>query len=284
MTKVVIATLLIACTVCAAASDSLRVTDGFSRIDGFSGRKVIATGLMGGILAVSLVWSYDAWWKNSREPLHFQSENWLNGEHRGIDKAGHFYTSYFYFHTFRNVMLWGGYSPSTAMWWAAGAAAFFALTVEIGDGLSDIGFDYQDLVFNVGGLAYAMTQTEVPFLKNINIKWSYVPSGGYEFPPRFTRHYDAHTYWLTLNVHNLLPASLSTYWPEFLQLAAGYSVDENVTKREAVVGLDFNLGVFCAPNEDIRLLQKTVDMFHVPAPAVKFTEDRKPRYYLFHLN
>jgi hypothetical protein len=283
MTGVVIAMLLV-CACRATARDSLVVTDGFRQFDDFTGRKIIATGLMGGILAISLAWSYDSWWKDTGEPFHFQSENWLNGEHRGIDKIGHFYTSYFYFHTFRNVMLWGGYRRSKALWWAAGAAAFFALTVEIGDGLSDIGFDYQDLVFNMSGLGYAVAQTEVPFLRNFNFKWSYVPAGGYEFPPRFTRHYDAHTYWLTFNVHNLLPSPLQNYWPEFLQLAVGYGVGNNVTKREGVIGLDFNLGVLCAPNEDILLVRKTVDMFHIPAPAVKFTEDQKPKYYLFHTN
>ncbi len=55
------------------------------------------------------------------------------------------------------------------------------------------------------GLGYGMLQTEVPFLQNFNLKWSYVPADGYRLPPRFTDHYDAHTYWLTINVHNLLP-------------------------------------------------------------------------------
>lgn len=256
--------------------------EGFERIDGFHGRKVIATGAVGTLLVGSLVDSYYAWWKGASKPFTLYSENWLGPPHLGIDKAGHFFTSYFYFNTFRNIMLWGGYSRSTADWWAVGTAGFFALSIEIGDGLSEYGFDYQDLVFNAGGIGYGMLQSEYPFLRMFNFKWSYVPKEGYRFPPRFTEHYDAHTYWLAVNVNELVPSSVEPYWPDFLQIAVGYSVDDNVTKREVVIGLDLNLEVLPAPSEDFLLLQKTVNMFHFPMPAVKFTDGREPRGYLFH--
>jgi len=240
--------------------------------------------MVGGMLGFSLAWSYDSWWKESGTPFFFKNENWWNGEHRGVDKAGHLFTSYFYFHTIRDIMLWGGYRPSTAFWWGAGSSMFFALAVEIGDGLGGVGFDYQDLAFNSAGLAFGMLQTHYPFLKNFSLKWSYVPPDGFEFPPRFTKHYDGHTYWLAFNVHNLLPAPARKFWPEFLQLAVGYGVDDNMTKREIVVGLDFNIEAISAPNEDVLLLQRFVNRFHLPAPAVKITEEKEPRYYMFHLN
>jgi hypothetical protein len=146
------------------------------------------------------------------------------------------------------------------------------------------GFDYQDLVFNTAGIAYAWLQTDQPFLRNFNLKWSYIPRGGFDWPPRFTKHYDAHTYWLTANVHNLLPSGMQSFWPEFLQIAVGFGVDENVTRRELVFGLDFNLDVFSTDSETLLLVRNTLNMFHYPAPAVKFTEDRGPKYYLFHTN
>jgi hypothetical protein len=194
------------------------------------------------------------------------------------------YTSYFYFHTIRDIMLWGGFKPSTAFWLGAGSAAFFAVAVEIGDGLAGVGFDYQDLLFNSAGLAFGMLQTAHPFLKNFSLKWSYVPPDGFEFPPRFTQHYDGHTYWLAFNMHNLLPKPLGQFWPELLQPAVGYGVDNNMRKREIVIGLDFNLESFSPPNEDVLLLQRVANRFHLPAPAVKLTEDKEPRYYFFHLN
>ena len=63
-----------------------------------------------------------------------------------------------------------------------------------------------------------------------------------------------------------------------------YGVDDNVEKREGVVGFDINLEVFPVSDEDLLLAQRTINMFHIPAPAVKFTESKKPRYFLFHTN
>jgi hypothetical protein len=267
----------------ATAQDSAAVTEGFTVTEGLPPRKVLATGLTAGILAGSLVESYYSWWKGAHDPFTFHAEGWFR-TNRGIDKAGHLFTSYFYFRTFRNLLLWGGYEAETAYWWAAGLSAFFALSVEVGDGLSEYAFDYQDLVFNAAGLGYGMLQTSVPALRNFNLKWSYVPDGGYRFPPRFTEHYDAHTYWLTANVNELLPESLEPYWPDVLQVGVGYSVADRVSRSEWVVGLDFNLEVLRPESQDLRLIIRTLDAFHYPAPAVKFSEKRAPEYRLFQLN
>jgi len=75
------------------------------------------------------------------------------------------------------------------------------------------------------------------------------------------------------------------YWPDFLQVAVGMGVDDRLTKREFVIGFDLNLeSLFRAENEDWLLFHKTVNMFHIPGPAIKFTEGKTPRYYLFQRN
>jgi hypothetical protein len=250
---------------------------------GLFSRKTIATVVTGGVLAGSLIDSYYSWWRDSNGRFVIHAEGWFRGS-RGIDKAGHLFTSYFYFKTFQNLLRWGGYEPKTAFWWAAGLSAFFALSVEIGDGFSEYAFDYQDLVFNTAGVGYGMLQTEVPFLQNFNLKWSYFPEGGYRFPPRFTEHYDGHIYWLTANVNNLLPEGLEPYWPDLLQLGVGYSVADRGTRSEVVVGLDFNLEVFRPSSAEVDLFLRTLNTFHWPAPGVKFTEGRKPDARLFMLH
>jgi len=267
----------------ATAQDSLRSVEGFTS-GGSSLRKTIATCTIGGTLCLSLIWSFDEWWKGEASPFHFYSEGWFNDYALGMDKVGHAFTSYFYFRTYRNIMLWGGYDKSTALWLGAGTTAFFALCVEIGDGFSPFGFSYEDLLSNLTGLGYGILQTQIPVLQNFNLKWSYIPGPGDAHAQHFTQFYDDHTYWLTANMHNLLPESWQTYWPEFLQLAVGYSIAEHQTKREAVIGLDFNIEVFPVHNNELLLLQKTVNMIHLPAPAVKFAQDKEPRYYLFHLH
>ncbi|MCC6398540.1 MAG: DUF2279 domain-containing protein [Bacteroidetes bacterium] len=254
------------------AQENLRPDSSSAGSTASHARKIVATGAVGGILAGSLIGSYFDWWKDANEPFHFRDDGLFNNYSLGIDKVGHAYTSYFYFHTFRNVMEWGGYDQSTAFWWAAGTSAFFAVSIEIGDGFSPFGFSVGDLGFNMAGLGYGMLQTKIPFLQNFKLKWSYVPQDGYRWPPRFTEHYDAHIYWLAFNVHRLLPESLSGYWPECIQLAIGYGVDDRQTRREMFIGLDLNLGVFGFTQPELRLLERTVDLFHVPMPGVKFTE------------
>ncbi len=278
--------LIVVCASFSHAQDSLAVVDGFHSNPEFTGRKIVATSAIGGLFALSLYWCYDSWWRDAGGGFNFITQNWLNGYARGLDKIGHFYTSYFYFNLFRNIMLWGGYENSTASWWAVGGATLFAVVVELGDGFTpQYGFDYQDLTFNLGGVAYGLLQTKVPFLKHFNFKWSYVPSDGYRFPVRLVEHYDDHTYWLTCDVDKLLPSSIEPFWPDFLQIAVGMGVDDRWTKREFVFGFDLNLeSLFHTENEDLLLLEKTVNKLHIPEPAIKFTERKEPRYYLFHKN
>jgi len=264
--------------------DSTRCPDPFVQTDEWNARKIISTGIVGGVLAGSLVSSYYDWWKDSAEPFHFVSEGSFNDYSLGIDKVGHAYTSYFYFHTFRNTMLWGGYSPSAAFWWAAGTSAFFAVSIEIGDGFSPYGFSFEDLAFNMAGLGYGMLQVEIPFLQNIDFKWSYVPSEGYTWPPHFTDHYDAHLYWLTFDMHNLLPSGVGKNWPAWLQLGLAYGVGEQQTVREFVVGLDYNLEVICTDNRELSWLLRQLNLFHFPAPGVKFSPGRPPEWRVFLLN
>ncbi len=268
----------------APAQDTTVITEGFPAEPGWTPRKVIAAVTMGGFIAGSLVSSYYDWWSDQPRSFHTVQEGWFNDYSLGIDKVGHAFTSYFYYHTFRNLLLWGGCQPSTAFWWATGTTALFAVTIEIGDGLSPYGFSFEDLEANGIGLVYAVAQTHVDFLKNFSLKWSYFPPGGFRWPTRFTDHYDGHTYWLAINMHQLLPRKLGDAWPEFLQLAVGYGVDGNMTKREFVIGLDFNLGSLSIENQDWRLVTKTVDMFHLPLPAVEFTEGKKPGFSLFYTN
>ncbi len=267
----------------ALPQDSTYSFNGFKQENGSPTRKLVASGIMASIIGTSVVWSVDAWWQGRSHPFNFHNEGWFNDYSLGVDKVGHAYASYFYFHTFHNVMLWGGFDPSTALWWGAGITELLALFLEVGDGFSTFGFSYEDLLSNTLGVTYGLLQVKVPFLQNFSLKWSYIPAGQRD-ALNFTQHYDAHTYWLSCNIHGLLPDEWKDYWPRFVQLAAGYSVDANQTRREGVIGLDFNLEIFPAPNPDILLLQKTINMFHVPAPAIKLTERKEPRYYLFHLN
>jgi hypothetical protein len=239
--------------------------------------------MVSAISASIVVDSYYAWWKDANSPFSFYTEGWLTGPHLGIDKFGHFFGTYATSKIIRNMMLWGGHSPGASLWWAAGIAAFHSLQIEIGDAFSPFGFDYQDMLSGFFGLGYMILQSQVPFFQNFDFKVSYWSKAGLTSPANFFSDYDAMTVWLTGNVHRLLPESLDSYWPEFLQLAVGYGVGWGESRREFVIGLDFNIQAFSACNDNVLLAQRIVDLIHYPAPALKLTGGKGPIWYGAHL-
>jgi len=238
--------------------------------------------MVGAITAGTLIDSPFTWWKDAEKPFSFlrhTDENWLPGEHLGIDKRGHYFGAYAILKSINTILQWGGVEPSTALWWVAGVS--FRNGLEIGDRFTPYGFDHQDLVFDIAGTSCGILQAPVLFIQNV--KFSYWSKVGFAFPANVTRDYDAMTIRLTAAVHRPLPEGPGKVWPDGLQLAVGFSVDDNQTRWEIAIGLDLHPEHrFPAPSEDVLLAQQTVDLRHLPMPAVKFTQEMVPRYYLFH--
>jgi len=257
----------------------LQLVDGYRPEQFTPARKTISVGLVAVLSLGILADSYYTWWKDAEKSFSFYTESWFDAPHMGIDRLGHLMGAYATFKIGRNVLLWGGHDPGAALWWAAGIAAFHSLEIEIGDGFSEYGFDYRDLLMGFTGVGYGILQTEVPFFNNFNLKFSYWSNLGSKTPASFVSDYDAMTIWLTANVHNLLPASINRYWPEFIQLAVGYGVADNQTRREFVIGFDFNLEAFAPCNNDMLLIQRTLNTYHLPAPAVSFSPGKEPMWY-----
>ncbi len=267
----------------------LKAQDSLSINSTFFSRKNISILTLSGVYATTLIASYSMWWRDGNRSFSFNKSaeglGWLNDPYtKGIDKVGHFYTSYFFYKLSNNLLEWGGYSETNSKDVAAILSFGLGVLVEVGDGFSKYGFDYQDLLFNTAGLSYAYFQDVFPVLQNFNFKWSYIPTQNFHFPPNLTSTYYAHIYWLTADIHNLLGNSAINIWPDFLQLGFGFSISENLN-REFVVGLDFNLNkIFKSENKDWNLLINTTNMLHFPAPGIKYSNDRKPDYKLFILN
>ncbi|MFH2003989.1 MAG: DUF2279 domain-containing protein [Bacteroidota bacterium] len=263
-------------------SDSLIAKDEFSLIS----KKSLALVGVSSIFLTTLVDSYFMWWENHNEfkfLSHSKSENWLNNSSLGIDKVGHFYTSYFFYHTNKNILKWAGYSDKTAFWISTSLTSGLALLIEVGDGFSQYSFDYQDLVFNMAGLGYGILQDQMPFFQNFNFKWSFIPTDKLKFPPRFTEHYDSHIYLLSIDLHNLLGEKYKKFWPEFICPAVGFSTANNTTRREYIIGLDFNF-LFDKKDENWKLADNIIQLIHFPAPGIKYTQKKKPKSHLFLLN
>ena len=253
-------------------------------------RKNLSIITLSGVYATTLIAGYSMWWRDGNRSFSFynppQGEGWLNdNETRGIDKIGHFYTSYLFYKLSKNLLEWGGYSETNSKEVAGILSLGLGIVIEVGDGFSRYGFDYQDLTFNTLGLGYGYLQDIFPLMQNFNFKWSYIPTHNFHFPPNLTSTYEAHIYWLTADIHNLLPKPIENLWPEFLQLGIGYSISEDYKNREYILGFDFNLDkIFSSKSKDWQLLINTANMLHFPAPGIKFINGEKPDYRLFILN
>ncbi len=268
-----------------AQSDSTRVSDSLSTQESipkpegktFNRKWLVAPAVL--VNTAGMVYlEYKWWWEKNYHPFNYQYEGFLNNYSFGVDKMGHFYISYLYFHSLENAMSWAGYSKRKSLYVAAIIPTVYALSVEIGDGFSSYNFSPDDLAANLMGIGYGILQVKKPFFQNINVKWSYFPSA-YKTTANekrsLTDDYDGHIYWMSFNVHNLLPSKAQAFWPKFLNLAVGYGVKNrnpgtnDPVARKFTFGLDYNLSSISFKGQGWKSVTRFLDLFHFPAPGIR---------------
>lgn len=230
---------------------------------------------------------YKWWWEGNYHKFNVNSDGGFNNYSLGLDKVGHFYTSYMFSNALRELFTWGHFSNRTTNWVSVAIPFAWALSIEIGDGFSRYEFSPGDLTANTLGIAYALAQHKVPVLRNFNFKFSYFP-GSYFSENNFkgwslTADYDGHIYWLSTDIHGLLSEKYKKHWPAFLNLALGYGINNfsesfyygknYVKQREFFIGLDYNLRSLKAKNETRAAVRNILDYYHYPAPGIKKTGD-----------
>ncbi len=263
---------------------------GIDSSSSFFSKRHISVAAVATVPVITLADSYYMWWKDDYRKFsflnHSQLGDWLDEPGSlGIDKIGHLYTSFFFYQTNKNILLWGGHSRETSILTSASISAGLALLIEVGDGFSQYGFDYQDLVFNFAGLGFGVLQDYHSTLQKYQIKWSYIPSDALTFPPKFTEHYDGHIYWLAIDITGFAQHPTYQAITGIVQPALGFSVGGLATRRECVIGLDWKIDSFFGDENDLSgLLGKTLRMIHLPAPGVKFSTGQKPEWRILLFN
>ncbi len=237
---------------------------------------------------------YRWWWKGNYQKFGYQNDGFLNNYSLGVDKAGHFYTHYFYFQALYEFMEWGGFDETTTLISSIAIPALYGLSIEINDGFTWYAFSGYDLTADMLGISYGVLQRVYPVLNNFKFKFSYYPSGNIPLNTNFipSSDYDGHFYWLSVDVHGLLPLAMKNYWPRFLNLSVGYgainiyatrpwfgglSATETPTRKYAV-SLDYNLGSFSIENEFLYTLRNVVDYFHFPAPGIRMIDNQTTKF------
>ena len=224
------------------------------------------------------------------------------------DKAGHFFGVYLTSYAMREGFLISGLSYEAATIWGLVGGLSYSTYVEILDGFGKgWGFCPSDFYMDVAGGAFFLGQHYFPFLQNFTPKFSYVPPRWHNERDRvpsemFIDNYSAHTLWLSVNVHNLLPESLKDYWIDGIDLAFGYAarhladtinssyrpgpddvvVDGYFGSPRYIIALDYNLVKLLPEGGKFwNWMRQTLNFFKFPSPAVEFSKS-KTRFYLLY--
>lgn len=229
------------------------------------------------------------WWSGERS--HFRFNSHLNYA-RNFDKLGHFHATGIQALINARLLSWSGVDPSRAAFWGSMTSLLAQTHVEIHDGFHPKwGFDWYDQAANVLGATWFYARERVGPLRRFTLRWTYAPSKMWRSDDNrsimFADDYSGHTYWVSMRVWDLLPSSVQTVWPPFLQISAGATLNdwsEETWARNAPGGPGPNPDAFVSYHLSVdldweellpqnswlfRSLSDVLNRFHLPAPAVR---------------
>ncbi len=242
-------------------------------------------GIVSGTLLASMVvihiYQQNGWWKDNRAPFHFQ-EDLVYG--LSVDKIGHFYGAYLLEFVISKCVSWANVSDQSALWLGSAGGLLFQTYVEVEDGFSTWGFDRVDFASDVAGAVWPIGRYYLPYLRNLDLKLWYHPSpllgnpGGSGFKGQkhlMIDDYEGQTFWFSVKVHNILPQSIQSYWPDFLCLALGYGA-RDIAKpnpyRVYYLALDYDMTKIIPPATSfLKTLGESLNFIHLPSPAVRIS-------------
>ena len=220
------------------------------------------------------------WWDSEERGFHFQNDfdYALN-----LDKIGHFAAGVAIGELFYEGYRWAGASEFQSYLYGGLTALATHIAIDIKDGFAPYwGFSIFDVLSGGLGGFLPMAERYVPVFKYIDLKWSYwINSDAYYNQPHqasggiFTDDYVNHTYWLSLKPYRMLPEAARKYYPSWLAIAVGLSIDDRVFKnephphREAYIALDYDLEAFRPQSRLARTIIKALNYFKLPAPTIQ---------------
>lgn len=240
---------------------------------------------VGGVASLTLI-AYGAaywlvfekgWWDDERSHFHFENDfdYALN-----LDKFGHFAAGVILGESFYEGYRWAGATEFQSYLFAGLSAMMTHVAIDVKDGYSpEWGFSIFDVLSGTIGGFYPMAERYIPIFKYIDLKWSYwINTKAYYRQSDtgiFTDDYCNQTFWASFKPYRLLPNAARQYYPSWLAIAAGLSIDEKVftrephPRREVYVALDYDLEAFRPQSRMARTIIKYLNYFKLPAPAVQ---------------
>ena len=234
-------------------------------------------------------------------PFHFYNDNdgWLQ-----LDKCGHAFSSYVLSQVAYKSVRSCGMKKSSALIYGALTEIAYMTPIEILDGLNEgYGFSWGDLVANNTGAALYLVQEALWDDQYVRPKFSYSPSGYPKYHPfylgadpveSFFTDYNAHTYWLSLNLQKSTRLQMLPAW---LNLAFGYSANGMLAEfknpayyhgtpiptmeryRQFLFSLDVDFSKIRTRKIWLRNLLAAMNLLKVPFPAIEYNKVEGVRFH-----
>ena len=221
------------------------------------------------------------WWdENGGRGFHFENDfdYALN-----LDKFGHFAAGVILGESFYEGYRWAGASEFQSYLFAGLTALATHIAIDIKDGFAPTwGFSIFDVLSGGLGGFLPMAERYLPVFKYVDLKWSYwINSNAYYNHEHgasggvFTDDYVNQTFWASFKPYRLLPESARKYYPSWLAIAVGLSIDEKVftgaphPRREVYIALDYDLEAFRPQSRFARFAVKMLNYFKLPAPTIQ---------------
>ncbi len=239
------------------------------------------------------------WWSGEKQGFRIKFD-WINNYWLEMDKLGHFYSNIQATRLSAAMFQFAGVSRKKALWIGFANSTLLYTAFELTDaGFADWGFSVPDVVANLLGAFYPIAQEYYPLLKHFNFKMSYAPSKFFQNPdvadtPGFINYhphqylvgdYDGMKYWLSTDVNWMLPSNLKSVWPDWLNIAGGYSAynlpqaNHAIKERRFYISLDCNLEKLPGNSSFLKTLKSILNTIHLPAPAVHFSSHGRIKFY-----
>jgi hypothetical protein len=249
--------------------------------------------IVGGLITSAVAFLYihqrNTWWSSSRGKFHF-TEDWVYALQ--VDKIGHAYGAYLCSHVATEGLLVSGVSANTAHIAGTALGLGYQTYIEVEDGFAhDWGFCPSDFYFDVAGATLYLSQWFIPVMQNFTLKWQYTDAAWLDKPVmkrerNFLDDYNSSTFWMSINVHNLLAEKYKKYWPSWLNLAVGFGADaidadvvpngppDQLIHRRYVIGFDYNFVELLPDGIPFWMwIKQSLNYFKLPAPAIEITEN-----------
>ena len=217
------------------------------------------------------------WWDDEKSHFHFENDF---DYAMNLDKFGHFAAGVILGESFYEGYRWAGASEFQSYLFAGLSAMMTHVAIDVKDGYSpEWGFSIFDVLSGTLGGFLPMAERYIPVFKYVDLKWSYwINTKAYYRQSEtgvFTDDYCNQTFWASFKPYRLLPNAAREYYPSWLAIAAGLSIDEKVfthephPRREVYIALDYDLEAFRPQSRMARQVIKFLNYFKLPAPAVQ---------------